>query len=153
MKAFHAALTAQAAKSALDASEDELVRDLLIYKMRGPALQDTLTFETLPPDEVLTSALKFKQSEQTTQAFQKTTLGTAQTISQSGLHLKKKQEPIFAVGNRLQQNRRYNRERSRQKQPDGRAPEKYSTEDRKPCNRYGKPFTEVHLKNCAAIGK
>ena len=42
---------------------------------------------------------------------------------------------------------------NRQKQPDGRASTKYNTDDRKPCNRFGKPFTEGHLKNCAAIGK
>ena len=71
LEAFHAALTAQAAKSALDTLEDELVRDLFISRKRSPALQDTLTFETIPPDEVLKRALKFEQSKQTTQAFQK----------------------------------------------------------------------------------
>ena len=114
MEAFHAAITAQAAKSALDTMEDELARDLFSSKMRSPALQDTLTFETLPPDEVLKRALKFEQRKQTTQAFQKSTLGTAQTISQLGLQIKTKQEPILAVGNRNQQNKRYNRDRSRQ---------------------------------------
>ena len=76
LKAFHAALTAQAANSALDTLEDELVRDLFISKMRSPALQDTLTFETLPPDELLKRAIKFEQSKQSTQEFQKSTLGT-----------------------------------------------------------------------------
>ena len=71
--------------------------------MRRPALQDTLTFETLPPDEVLKRALKIDQSMQTTRAFQKSTLGTAQTISQSNSQIKVKQEPILAVGNRNQQ--------------------------------------------------
>ena len=46
LEAFHTALTAQASKSALDTLEDELVRDLIISKMRSTALQDTLTFET-----------------------------------------------------------------------------------------------------------
>ena len=102
LEAFHAALTAQAAKSALDTLEDELVRDLFFSKMRSPALQDIFTFETLPPDEVLKRALKFEQSKQTTQAFQKSTLGTAQTISQSGSHIRIKWEPFLAVGNRNQ---------------------------------------------------
>ena len=66
LEAFHAALTAQAAKSALDTLEDELVRDLFISKIRNPALQDTLTFETLSPDEVLKRAIKFEQSKQST---------------------------------------------------------------------------------------
>ena len=44
LEAFHAAFTAQAAKSALDTLEDELVIDLFISKMTSPALQDTLTF-------------------------------------------------------------------------------------------------------------
>ena len=52
LEVFNAALTAQAAKSAVDTLENELVRDF-------PALQDTLTFETLPPDEILKRALKF----------------------------------------------------------------------------------------------
>ena len=60
LEAFHAELTAQAAKSALDTLKDELVRDLFISKKRSPALQDTLTFETLPPDELLKKALKFE---------------------------------------------------------------------------------------------
>ena len=38
LEAFHAALTAQAAKSNLDTLEDELVRDLFISKKRRPAL-------------------------------------------------------------------------------------------------------------------
>ena len=88
LEAFHAALTAQAAKSALDSLEDELVRDLFISKMRSPSLQDTLTFETLPPEEVLKRAIKFEQSKQSTQAFQKSTLGTAQTITQPSSQIK-----------------------------------------------------------------
>ena len=100
LEAFHAALTAQAAKSALETSEDELVIDLFISKMRSPALQDTLTFETLPTDEVLKRAIKFDQSKQSTQAFQKSTQGTAQPITQSSSQIKIKQEPILAVRNR-----------------------------------------------------
>ena len=89
--------------------------------MRSPALQDTLTFETLPPEEVLKPAIKFEQSKQSTQAFQKSTLGTAQTITQTGSQIKIKQEPILAVGNRNQNSRKSYRERNRRKQPKGRA--------------------------------
>ena len=153
LEAFHAALTAQAAKSALDTLEDELVRDLLISKMRSPALQDTLTFETVPPDEVWKRAIKLEQSKQSTQAFQKSTLGTAQAVTQSSSQIKIKQEPIMAVGNRNQNNKRPYRERNRRKKPDSRAPNKYNTDDRKQCNRCGKPFVDGHLKNCAVMGK
>ena len=121
--------------------------------MRSPALQDTLTFETLPPDEVLKRAIKFEQSKQSTQAFQKSTLGTAQAVTQPSSQIKIKQEPIMAVSNRNQNNKRPYRERNRRKQPDGRAPNKYNTDDRKQCNRCGKPFVDGHLKNCAAMGK
>ena len=45
LETFHAALTAEAAKSALDTLvRDLLVRDLFISKVRRPALQGTLTF-------------------------------------------------------------------------------------------------------------
>ena len=153
LEAFHAALTAQAAKTALDTLEDELVRDLFISKMRSPALEDTLTFETLPPDEVLKRAIKFEQSKQSTQAFQKSTLGTTQAVTHSSSQIKIKQESIMAVGNRNQNNKRPYCERNRRKQPDGRAPNKYNTDDRKQCNRCGKPFVDGHLENCAAMGK
>ena len=77
LETFHAALTAQEAKSALDTLEDELVRDLFISKMGSPALQDNHTFGTLPTDEVLKRALKFEQSKQTTPAFQKPNINAA----------------------------------------------------------------------------
>ena len=154
LESFHAALTAQAAKSALDILEDELVRDLFISKMRSPALQDTLTFETLPPEEVLKRAIKFEQSKQSTQAFQKTTLGTAQATTQAGPQIKIKQEPILVVGNRNQNTRKPYRERNRRKQQEGRGlSNNNNAEDRKPCNRCGRPFVDGHLKNCAAMGK
>ena len=69
-------------------------------------MQDTLTFETLPPDEVLKRAIKFEQSKQSTQAFQKSTLGTAQAVTHSSSQIKIKLEPIMAVGNRNQNNKR-----------------------------------------------
>ena len=83
--------------------------------MRSPALQETLTFETLPPDEVLKRALKFEQSIQSIQAFQKSTLGTVQAVTHSSSQIKSKQEPIMAVGNSNQKNKRPYRERNRQK--------------------------------------
>ena len=63
LEAFHAALTAQAARSELGTLESEIVRDLFISKMKNMALQDTLTFETLDPEEVLKRAIKFEHSE------------------------------------------------------------------------------------------
>ena len=70
--AFHAALTAQAARSELEALESGIVRDLVISKMKNMTLQDTLTFETLEPEKVLKRALKFEYSKLTKRAFQKT---------------------------------------------------------------------------------
>ena len=116
LEALHPGLTAQAAKSALDTLEDELFRDLFISKMRSPALQDTLTFETLPPDEVLKRAIKIEQSKESTHAFQKSTLGTAQAITPSSSQIKITQEPILAVGNRNQIKKRPYREKKRRKQ-------------------------------------
>ena len=66
LEAIHAALTAQAAKADLGTLEDELVRELFISKIKNVVLQDTLTFETFTPEEVLKRALKFEQSKQTT---------------------------------------------------------------------------------------
>ena len=77
LESFHAALTAQAAKAELGTLEDELVRDLFISRMKNVALQDSLTFETFPPDEVLKRAIKLEQSKQTAQAFQKSYTNTA----------------------------------------------------------------------------
>ena len=53
LESFHAALTAQAARSELGTLENEIVRDLFISKMKNMTLQDTLTFETPNPEEVL----------------------------------------------------------------------------------------------------
>ena len=63
LESFHAALTAQAAKAELGTLEDELVQDLFISRMKSAALQDSLTFETFPPDEVLKRAIKLEQSK------------------------------------------------------------------------------------------
>ena len=62
LESFHAALTAQGARSELGALENEIVRDLFISKMKNMTLQDTLTFETLDPEEVLKRAKKFEYS-------------------------------------------------------------------------------------------
>ena len=51
LESFHAALTTQAATAELGGLEEELVRDLFIYRMKITALQDTPTFETFAPDE------------------------------------------------------------------------------------------------------
>ena len=78
---FHAALTAQADSSERETLEGEIVRDLFISKMKYMTLQDTLTFETLEPEEALKRAIKFKHSKPTTMAFQKT--NAAATVAAS----------------------------------------------------------------------
>ena len=105
LEAFHAALTAQAAKAELGTLKDQLVRDLFISKMKNVVLQDTLTFETFSPEEVRKRALKFEQSKQTTQAFQKTNATTASTVQVNGA-AKIKQEPIMSIGNKNASGRR-----------------------------------------------
>ena len=45
--------------------------------MKNVVLPDTLTFETFSPEEVLKRALKFEESKQTTQIFQKSNTATA----------------------------------------------------------------------------
>ena len=100
LEAYHAALTAQAARSELGTLENEIVCDLFISKMKNMTLQDTLTFETLDPEEVLKRAIKFEHSKLTTMAFQKTnpaaTGGTSNNYT-SGVRIK--QEPVMAVRN------------------------------------------------------
>ena len=72
LEQFHAALTAQAARSELGTLESEIVCDLFISKMKNMTMQDTLKFETLDPEEVLKRAIKFEHSKLTTLVFQKT---------------------------------------------------------------------------------
>ena len=57
LEAFHAALTAQAARSELRSLESEIVRELFIAKKKNMTLQDTLAFKTLDPEEVLERAI------------------------------------------------------------------------------------------------
>ena len=102
LEAFHAALTAQAARAELGALENELVRDLFISKMKNTLLQDTLTFETFTPDEVLKRALKFEQSKHTTQALQKSNTNNAGASQNHGTTMKIKQKPILNVGKKAQ---------------------------------------------------
>ena len=71
LEAFHTALTAQAARSELGTLENEIVRDLFISKMKNITLQDTLTFETLDPEEVLKREIKFEHSKLTTMALKR----------------------------------------------------------------------------------
>ena len=151
LEAFHAALTAQAAKAELGTLEDELVRDLFISKMKNVVLQDTLTFETFSPEEVLKRALKFEQSKQTTQAFQK---ANSLTASAGQIHgtMKIKQEPIMNIGNKNDNYRRQSsntyKKKSYSDKIEGRNPI-----DSKTCTRCGRLFGEVHLKKCRAMGK
>ena len=150
LEAFHAALTAQAARAELGTLEDELVRDLFISKMKNVALQDTLTFETFSPEEVLKRALKFEQSKQTTQAFQKTNATTANTVQVNGA-AKIKQEPIMSIGNKYASGRRQQNNGYRKKFTDRKEGRNFS--DSKTCTRCGRIFGEGHLKKCPAMGK
>ena len=150
LEAFHAALTAQAAKAELGTLEDQLVRDLFISKMKNVVLQDTLTFETFSPEEVLKRALKFEPSKQTTQAFQKTNATTASTVQVNGA-AKIKQEPIMSIGNKNASGRRQANSGYRKKFADRK--EERSFADSKTCTRCGRIFGEGHLKKCPAMGK
>ena len=150
LEAIHAALTAQAARSELGTLESEIVRDLFISKMKNMTLQDTLTFKTLDPEEVLKRAIKFEHSKLTTMAFQKTiAAATGGTSNNHTLGVRIKQEPVMAVryssGTTKNQNRREtNKGQNNNKNPNMKT---------KPCNRCGKTFDQGHLKNCSAMGK
>ena len=150
LEAFHAALTAQAARAELGTLEDELVRDLFISKMKNVVLQDTLTFETFSPEEVLKRALKFEQSKKTTQAFQKTNTTTASTAQVNGA-MKIKQEPIMSIGNKNANGRRQPNNMYKKKSSDRKEGRNFT--DPKTCTRCGRLFGEGHLKKCLAMGK
>ena len=93
LETFHAALTAQAARSELGTKESEIVRDLFISKWKR--------------------AIKFEHTKLTTMAFQKTnaaaTVGTGNNYN-SGLRIK--QKPVMAVMNSTvnTKNQQYKRE-------------------------------------------
>ena len=78
-------------------------------------MQDNLTFETFKPDEMLKRVIKFEQSKQTTQAFQKLVVGSSMGGKIFEPQTKIKQEPIMAVGNRNQNYKRSNREQFKKK--------------------------------------
>ena len=151
LEAFHAALTAPAAKAELGTLEDEFVSELFISKMKNVALQDTLTFETFTPREVLKRVLKFEQNKQTTQEFQKSSTMTAGAVHAHGT-MKIKQEPIMNVGNKSTNSRRQSREPYKKRAPPDRREGKNST-DTKTCTRCGRLFGESHLKKCPAMAK
>ena len=71
LDAFHAALTAQAARSELGTLGGQLVRDFFISRKKNASLQDILTVETLSP-EVIKRAILFEYSNQTNSELQKT---------------------------------------------------------------------------------
>ena len=133
----------QAARAELGTLEDELVRDLFISKMKNVVLQDTLTFETFSSEEVLKRALKFEQSKQTTQAFQKTNAATASTAQVNGT-MKIKQEPIMSIGNKNAYGRRQTNNMYKKKSSDRKEGKHFT--DTKTCTRCGRLFGEGHLK-------
>ena len=151
MEAFDAALTDQAARSELGTLESEIVRNLFISKMKSMTLQDTLTFETLDPEEALKRAIKFEHSKLTTMTFQKTnaaaTVGTGSNYY-SGVRIK--QKPVMAVRNSTgnTKNQQYRRE-AKKRQNNKR---KFNGKT-KPCNRCGRAFDQGHLRSCSALGK
>ena len=138
LESFHAALTAQADTAELSGLEEELVRDLFISRMKNTALQDTLTFETFTPDEVLKRAIKFEQSRQTTQAFQISGNGSTGVGQVRETQIKLKQEPIMAVGNKNSNYRRQKENQSQKRWNDNKSTNPRS--DQKPCTRCGKSF-------------
>ena len=114
-------------------------------------LQDTLTFETLDPEEVLKRAIKFEHSKLTTMAFQKTnaaaTGGTSNNYN-SGVRIK--QEPVMTVRNSSGTTKnQYNKRETNKRQNKN----KNSNMKAKPCNRCGRIFDQGQLKKCSAMGK
>ena len=151
LESFQAALTAQAATAELGGPEEELVRDLFISRMRNTALQNTLTFEIFTPDEVLKRAIKFEQSKQTTQAFQKAESGSSGVGQLREPQIKIKQEPIMAVGKRNSNYKRQNKTHTQKRWTENKSTN--SKSDQKTCTRCEKIFGPGHLKNCPAMGK
>ena len=68
--------------------------------MKNMTLQDTLTFETLDPEEVLKRAIKFEHCKLTTMAIEKTNAAaTGGTSSNYNSGVRIKQEQLMAVRN------------------------------------------------------
>ena len=87
-----------------------------LRRLKNVVLQDTLTFETFSPEEVLKPAIKFEHSKQTTQAFQKSSSSTNNSGLFSNSQLKIKQEPIMAIGNKGYNSKRQSQNQNRRKQ-------------------------------------
>ena len=100
--------------------------------MKNTALQDTLTFETFTPEEVLKRALKFAQSKQTTQAFQKSNTIAAGASQVHGT-MKIKQEPIMNVRNKSTNSLRQPWEQNKRRVNDRKNGKNYT--ETKPCTR------------------
>ena len=113
-------------------------------------LQDTLTFETLDPQEVLKRAIKFEHSKLTTMAFQKTNAAATSGASNNySTGVKIKQEPVMAVTKSSGTTKNQNKRETNKRQNNN----KNFNMKAKPCNRCGKTFDQGHLKNCSAMGK
>ena len=151
LEAFHAALTAQAARSELRTLESEIVRDLFFSKMKNMTLQETLTFETLDPEEVLKRAKKFEHNKLNTMAFQKSNAAaTGETSNNYNSGVRIKQEPVMAIRNSSGTTKNQNNKSETNKRQNN---NKNSNEKAKQCNRCGRAFNQGHLKNCSAMGK
>ena len=120
--------------------------------MKNVDLQDTLTFETFSPEEVLKRAIKFEHRKQTTQAFQKSSSSTNNSGLFSNSQLQIKQEPIMAIGNKGYNSKRQSQNQNRRKQYENKNTQK-AKGDQKRCTRCSRAFGEGHLKNCPAMGK
>ena len=152
LEAFHAALTAQAARSELGTLESEIVRGLFISKKKKMTLQDTLTFKTLDPEEVFKRAINFEHSKLTTMAFQKTNAAaTGGTSSNYNSGVRTKQEPPMAVRNSTgnAKNQQYNKRETNKRKNNNRN----SNTKAKPYNSCGRVFDLGHSKDCSAMGK
>ena len=113
-------------------------------------LQDTLTFETIDPEEVLKRAIKFEHSKLTTMAFQKTNAAATGGSSNnyiSGVRIK--QEPVMVVRNLAGTNKTPNSRESNKRQNNN----KNQNTKTKPCNRCGRTFEQGHLKIVQRWGK
>ena len=151
LEAFQAALTGQAARSEIGTLENEIARDPFFSKMKHMTLQDTLTFETLDPEEVLKRAIIFQHSKLTTMAFQKTNAAAivgAGNNYNSGVRIK--QEPVIAVRNSTRNKKNQQNKREANKRQNS---YRNSNGKTKPCFRCGRAFDQGHLKICCVLGK
>ena len=122
--------------------KEELVRDLFISKIKNQALQDALTFETFTPDKILKRAIKLEQNKQTTQAFQNSGNGSSGAGQMREPQIKIKQEPIMAVGKRISNYKKQNKNQTQKRWNENKSTN--SRSDQKSCTRCGKPFGPSH---------